>query len=910
MFKLKNYQQAALDTLRDFLTKCQTRPVAEVFTERCEEMGIHKSVYNDNFNGSPSICLRVPTGGGKTIMAVAAIKVMDESFRMSGAPTVVWLTPTETITTQTFKNLSNPDHPYRQILDAAYSSVKVCDLDSIKTLTKSDFEKSCVVLVSTIQAFNVKNTNSRKVYSFNEELTPFFIGRSNEEMKYLERVTQEEVDEYPEGVLKKHNVGDIKHSLANLLHLQNPIIIVDEAHNNQTDRFFNTLNRLNPSALLELTATPQKGNNVIYQVSAWELKAENMIKLPVILGEHTLGWEHCIDESVLIRQGLEEKAAQEPDYIRPIVLIQAQPKNQHPQPDEVKEYLITNHHIDATQIAIATGKQKDLENVDLFNNQCPIRFVITVEALKEGWDCSFAYVLCGLQNIQSSKDIEQLLGRVLRMPYADARQNEQLNQAYANIVSEQAMTLAFLLKDRIVDLMGFSKIEAEDLLQTKPAEKEEQPEGESGELFNNLGTSSGSTKILISLKKTNLQEVIKKTGVENKVRVVASMGNGDQIISVSNATTESELETFKTELVKNEGKKEREKTLLGFEDIPREQAREYALENQEEPFPLIPLLCYQDASGETSVLTRNAIFSEDPWNPNSGSIILENFNPTDNIKRYRLDIDEKESFQEEEIEHRNLLFGIIDTEITADQLVKWVTGEVTRDDVVPSALLQFVSRVINDYLIGQRHYTVAKLVQFKVPLVNAIKDLLNENYEKAVQKGFQQVLDLACETPEEVDKLEYHAIFEPGKYTPSNIYERKTGSRIFTKHFYPQIHDLKYKTEKGEVTEEYLCAEAIDTSKYVKRWIRIIEKKDYSFYLPVPTGRFFPDFVAELTDGRILVVEYKGENLYSNADSSMKRLSGEIWEEHNKGKVLFLMATKDKNGRNVRQQIEDKILKG
>ena len=96
----------------------------------------------------------------------------------------------------------------------------------------------------------------------------------------------------------------------------------------------------------------------------------------------------------------------------------------------------------------------------------------------------------------------------------------------------------------------------------------------------------------------------------------------------------------------------------------------------------------------------------------------------------------------------------------------------------------------------------------------------------------------------------------------------------------------------------------------MKRWIRIIEKKDYSFYLPVPTGRFFPDFVAELTDGRILVVEYKGENLYSNADSSMKRLSGEIWEEHNKGKVLFLMATKDKNGRNVRQQIEDKILKG
>ena len=907
MFKLKNYQQTALDTLRDFLNKCQTRPVTEVFTERCEEMGIHNSVYNDNFNGSPSVCLRVPTGGGKTIMAVASIKVMDESFRMSGAPTVVWLTPTETITTQTYKNLSNPKHPYRQILDDAYSSVKVCDLDSIKTLTKSDFEKSCVVLVSTIQAFNVKNTNSRKVYSFNEELTPFFVGRSNEELKYLERVTEVEIGEYPNGVLRKHNVGDVKHSLANLLHLQNPIIIVDEAHNNQTDRFFNTLNRLNPSALLELTATPQKGNNVIYQVSAWELKAENMIKLPVILGEHTLGWEHCIDESVLIRQGLEEKAAQEPDYIRPIVLIQAQPKNQHPQPEEVKEYLITHHHIDATQIAIATGTQKDLADVDLFNDQCSIRFVITVEALKEGWDCSFAYVLCGLQNIQSSKDIEQLLGRVLRMPYANARQNEKLNQAYANIVSEQTLTLAFLLKDRIVNLMGFNKIEAEDLLQTKPVEKKEQPKGESGKLFKNLGTSGGSTNIVISVKKTNVQRVIKKTGLEKKVHIVATMGNGDMILSVKHNMSEKERETLKHEVTKNEGKKEREKTYAGFDEIPRDQARQYAERNQQEPFPLIPLLCYKDRSGYSSVLTRDAIFSEDPWDPNTGSIKLENFNPTDNIKRYRLDIDEEKSFQEEEIESRNLLFGIIDTEITADQLVRWVTKEVKRYDVIQSALIQFVSRVVNDYLIGQRHYTVAKLVQFRVPLVNSIRELLNENYEKAVQKGFQKVLKLACETP---DSASYHKIFEPGKYAPSNIYEKKTGSRIFTKHFYPQIHDLKYKTDKGEVTEEYLCAEAIDTSKYVKRWIRIIEKKDYSFYLPVPTGRFFPDFVAELSDGRILVVEYKGENLYSNADSSMKRLSGEIWEEHNKGKVLFLMATKDKNGRNVRQQIEDKILKG
>ncbi len=64
-----------------------------------------------------------------------------------------------------------------------------------------------------------------------------------------------------------------------------------------------------------------------------------------------------------------------------------------------------------------------------------MKIVITVEALKEGWDCSFAYVLASLQNINSATDVEQLLGRVLRMPYAKLRQNDELNKAYAHVIS-------------------------------------------------------------------------------------------------------------------------------------------------------------------------------------------------------------------------------------------------------------------------------------------------------------------------------------------------------------------------------------------------------------------------------------------------------------------------------------------
>lgn len=908
MVKLKNYQQTALDTLRDFLTKCQSKPVSEVYTKHCLDSGVGKSAYNDYFNGAPSVCLRVPTGGGKTLMAVAALKVIDDAYRMSGAPTVLWLTPSDAITTQTFNNLSKSYHPYRKLLDSCYRSVKVCDLESIKTLSKSDFDNSCVVLVSTIQAFNVDKTNSRKVYSFNEDYASFFTGRNPEELSGLETVTQEDVEEFEDGVLQRFNIGAVKYSLANLLSLTRPIIIVDEAHNNRTDKFFKTLNRLNPSAVLELTATPQNENNVIYQVSAWELKAENMIKLPVILGEHTLGWEHCVDESVMLRAGLEKKANNEKDYVRPIVLIQAQPKNLSPQPEEVKQYLIDTHHIDESQIAIATGAQKDLKGVDLFSNQCPVRFVITVEALKEGWDCSFAYVLCGLQNIQSSKDIEQLLGRILRMPYAKPRDDAALSQSYANIVSEKTMELAYLLRDRIVSTMGFSQIEANDLLQSskKPQDDDKTPEDDPNlRLFNNPITKMFRSNACIELKNTDLKETIKNLGLDEKIRVEHTIGASKYVISVRSDTQDEELNKFKEALFKKEDKKTRDRIENGLSDIHTGMSQQFALDNQKTQFPLIPLLCYCDEENDVHILSRDSVFDSEPWNPVNYEYKLPGFNPSDTIKRFALDIDETKSFQDEELESRRMLFGTFDTEIKVEDLIKWVSFEVKRNDVIPSSMYRFVSKIINDYLIGQRSFTTAQLVQYKVPLVNAIKAQLEANYKMAVKDGFQGKLDLVCETPLDAG-LRFG--FEPGRYSPTNIYEKKTNSRQFKKHYYSVIHDLQYQTEKGAITEEYLCAEAIDKNINVSRWIRNVERGDYSFHLPTSTGKFYPDFIVELTDGRILVVEYKGENLKTNDDTKEKAQIGRSWEKANAGKVLFLLATKeDELGRNVAQQINEKI---
>lgn len=244
-----------------------------------------------------------------------------------------------------------------------------------------------------------------------------------------------------------------------------------------------------------------------------------MVKLPVVLGEFTMGWERCIDESLKLQAYLESEAAYESDYIRPIVLIQAQQKGMTPSPDEVKRYLMDVSQIPEERIAIATGTQKDLDGKDLFALDCSIRYVITMKALKEGWDCSFAYVLCSLQNISSAKDVEQLLGRVLRMPFARKRIRDSLNKAYANVVSEQTMLAATFLRDQLVQTMGFNQLEAQEFV-----EESVSPEPEQGTLWPSIGDGAEPTLVQthpIVLQSTKsveeVQSASKEAGVQGKI---------------------------------------------------------------------------------------------------------------------------------------------------------------------------------------------------------------------------------------------------------------------------------------------------------------------------------------------------------------------------------------------------------
>lgn len=892
MFTLKTYQKNALACLEEFLIGCRILSYQDSFNKALLEQGRPIQTYNKIFKSAPSVCLRVPTGGGKTIIAAHCVALAGKAMLDSDAPTVLWLTPSDTIRSQTLEALSNPKHPYRQALAEKFGDrIKVCDLDSLQTINPQDVGQSCVVIVATIQAFNVTNTAQRNVYSFFEELAPHFSTLPSNLTADLEKVTAEDLVTQP--YLTDMDVGKVKYSIANWLHLQNPIVIVDEAHNNRTDRFFTTLDRLNPSCVLELTATPVAGNNVLYHVSAQELKAEQMIKLPIVLSEHPTGWRDCLRDAILTRENLANIAQREFDYIRPIVLIQATPTGGEATVAVVKQYLIEEEKIPEEQIAIATGTQKELDGINLFSPECKIQYVITVEALKEGWDCSFAYVLASLQSVNSSKDVEQLLGRVLRMPYAKNREQDALNKAYAHIVAENFAEAAAGLKDRMVQNMGFERLELASVI----IPSTQQFPLESGEIKRAPSVvPECHIQLTAEPDRANWPEEIKSLVDVRKTTQGITL-----VARYVDAESFSQVEQFVKETVKP---KDRQAVQDQFDDHRASRAALHAPASLGAVFSPIPQLCL-NMDGQLELVEQETLSMLGDWDLLATPVQLAGFSINEDTKAFEIDVaGEKVTWRIANAQQIDL--NNIDSHVSEQDLVRWLDRQVMNRywGITQIALQTYLTKMIS-HLIRDRGFTLTALVRGKSPLSAAITREIERLKELAIKKGFQlHLMDMAV--PAEQQMLHFSFQFKPGEYPARNLYR---GSYSFSKHFYPSIHDLREKTDAGNISEEFACALAIDVNGEVKHWVRNIERQPkLSFWLPTCTDYFYPDFVAELNDGRVLVVEYKGEVYATNDDSREKMQVGDKWEKSSEGRCLFLFATaKDEKGRNVSQQIADKI---
>lgn len=375
--------------------------------------------YNNAIERVPHVCMKVPTGGGKTFMACASVRRIFDALPTGKPQVVVWLVPSDSILTQTVRNLSDANHPYRQKLDqdfagrvGVYTKEMLLNGQNFSPDTVREMLTVCIMSYGSLR-IDSKKKDVRKVYQENGNLFRFADFFRDKEALLADT---------PDTAL-----------IQVLRHLE-PVVIVDESHNAGSDLSVEMLNNLNPSFVLDLTATPRKNSNIISYVDARELKKEHMVKLPVVVYNRTTR-QSVIQDAIQLRGSIEKEAiaAEEAGgkYIRPIVLFQAQPKTSDNSDtfDKIKA-LLMDMGIPEEQIAVKTSNVDDLKGRDLMGRDCPVRYIITVNALKEGWDCPFAYILASLANRTSTVDVEQILGRILRQPYAMQHASPLLNTSY------------------------------------------------------------------------------------------------------------------------------------------------------------------------------------------------------------------------------------------------------------------------------------------------------------------------------------------------------------------------------------------------------------------------------------------------------------------------------------------------
>lgn len=870
--ELKTFQRTALATLDAYLGRARLGDPEQAFIQTLRERAPDNNPppYRTikGLAGVPNVCLRLPTGGGKTLLAAHSIAVAGSAYLERDYPVVLWLVPTNTIRKQTAEALKKPAHPYRAAIDDAFDGrVSVFDIGEIAQIRPQDLTERVCVIVATIQTLRVSNTDGRNAYAHSENFEPHFS----------------HVPENAEG-LERGADGKIKFSFVNLMAVHRPLVIVDEAHKAGTKLSFDMLAALRPSCIVEFTATPntdpKTGSNILFRASAAEVKAAEMIKLPIILTEHP-DWRAAIHGAIETRAQLADTAKGDSRHIRPLVLFQAQDKGQEVTVEVLKQYLIDNENIAEGRIAIATGEQRELDTLNLFDPACAVDFIITVEALKEGWDCSFAYVLCSVANIGSATDIEQILGRVLRMPDAKSRANPALNRAYAHVSSPRTGDAARALVDTLIDKMGFQPDEAAagverrqptlpgfdphpDLLTRRPVLVE---------TVDKVPDLSGLAA-----------EVVKQVQVETRE-------DGSLTVSIQGEIPE-ELEKQLVAAVAPA----RQAALRAAVQRHRITHRNSAAPAERGEAFAVPRL-FLNIQGELELAEETLILELGGWTLNTYAAELSpaEFAIKETAERWEVDLNGEKVEYKLIDQNAQLDIGFLKLDWTDLQLSRWLDRQCRQPDLTQPVLLEFCRKIVA-YLADTRHLAMNDLLRFKYPLAKAVQQKIDDYRRQAYAKDYQTFLF----APAAAVETRFSDGFSFGKLPyPAAWFYR--GAYQFKKHFFGMVGELD---DKGGNGEEFQCAQLIDRLPQVKHWIRNLSgRQQTSFWLPTSTDRFYPDFVAELHDGRIFVIEYKGAHLADTADTQEKRNIGQLWADKSGGKGLFLMAEKkNAQGQDLTQQ--------
>lgn len=852
---LRGYQKRSLATLDHYLGLAAEVGAKRAFIELTDRP--YRSV--PALPDLPYVCLRIPTGGGKTLMAAHAVGIATGRFLQRDQALCLWLVPSDAILEQTLARLRDVNDPYHVALkERLKGPVSVLSLTEALAIQRETLDGESVVIVSTLAALRIGETEERKVYKQNGALGHHFANLSAEQRARLDH-TQD---------------GHVIESLANVLRLRRPMVVVDEAHNARTPLSFTTLARFAPSCVVEFTATPatthnpesdEYASNVLTHVSALELKADEMVKLPVQLVTRT-AWTDAVGDALAMQHELELRAAEERtiagEYIRPIVLFQAQPHSQHGPTvnvEALEKALVEDFRIPREHIAVETGTRRDLAKVNIFASDCPVRYVITVQALREGWDCPWAYILCSVAELSSPQAVEQLLGRVLRMPRAVKKHHESLNKSYAFIVSQQFLAAAKQLKDALVD-QGFERYEVESMV--APSSQ--------------LPLFSGSAEEVHE----TVTEVPALARLAPELRDVVRFNPESMTLTAVAQLSDKDAEAVRAAFATPAGRESVGRLQQASATLPVRVVREESPAFQRQVIAVPQLVVQEDLS-----LVAESPALDFTWKVAGldANLDASQFLPKDGAARAgEIDVDAKGevkyNFRDEIVEQLLALEG--ETGWTPETLAVWLDAHIPHPDLDKADAQLFILKAV-EQLVDRGGVTLDQLARLKFRLRNVLAARIAELRVERRRAFFELALFGPDAVPTVTSEQVTLEMGNPERYAPNSVYD---GSYQFKHHLFPQVGELK---SDGE---EFDCAAYLDAHPEVEVWVRNLERRPAtSFWLPTSTDRFYPDFIARTKDKRIVAVEYKGSIFWSNDDSKEKRQVGDLWAARSGGKCVFVM---------------------
>jgi type III restriction enzyme len=458
---LKRYQERVVKEVDAYLQALakfkDERYPSQAAWDGVGALGGYKPRRNGVGKDLPTFCIKVPTGGGKTLLATQVLGLIYKTIlkERNGAGLVLWVVPSDQIYKDTLRRLRDRNDFYRISLEAALSRrIELWEKHEIARLTPGQRASNLNILVIKLQGTNRQDRESLKFFRDSGGNIVAQFPPEDEPDKHLELKRKvRNLDMVEDDEQKRRHL--VKTSIGNLVRLCEPAVILDEGHKWTSQLARDTVESFNPRIVVELSATPPKEQaNVLVRVTGQELLDEEMIKLPMnIANSNQRHWKDVVTAARDKREALaklaEKHYQQTEKVIRPIVLVQVERTGKEQREaglihsEDVKDYLMQSLAVKEDAIAIKTSEKDDLEGRgDLLNEDCPVEWIITKAALQEGWDCPFAYILVALSESGSPRSMTQLIGRVLRQPHQKKTAFVELNESYIYCQKQSAQDIA------------------------------------------------------------------------------------------------------------------------------------------------------------------------------------------------------------------------------------------------------------------------------------------------------------------------------------------------------------------------------------------------------------------------------------------------------------------------------------